>query len=72
MREDVGAMGGAGAELHHRKEGVTHAWDPAVKGGHSAVFLLLIFVNGSPREMGIWPNERNPGHLLQLLMNLCA
>lgn len=65
-------MGGAGAELHHRKEGVTHAWDPAVKGGHSAVFLLLIFVNGSPREMGIWPNERNPGHLLQLLMNLCA
>lgn len=39
MREDVGAMGGAGAELHHRKEGVTHAWDPAVKSSVPALDL---------------------------------
>lgn len=46
-------MGGAGVELCHRKEDVTSARGLAVKGWHSAVFLLSVFVNGSPRGMGI-------------------
>lgn len=53
MRDDVGAMGGAGVELCHRKDDATTAQGLAMKGWHSAVFLLSVFVNGSPREMGI-------------------
>lgn len=45
-----------------RKECVTSARGLATKGWHSAVLLLSIFVNGSPGEISIWPNEHNPGH----------
>lgn len=53
MREDVVAINGAGAELCHGKKDITSAQGLATKGWHPAVFLLLVSVNGSPREMGI-------------------